>query len=66
MALVISRKIGETIIIDGEIEVTVLPPKFGETRLAITAPRSVTINREEIQNRIDAGLQSPINHGVQS
>jgi carbon storage regulator len=46
--LVLSRKLGETIIINGDIEVTVLEINRASIRLGIKAPRGVPIYREEL------------------
>jgi carbon storage regulator CsrA len=49
MSLVLARDPGKSIIIDGNIKVTVASVnKFGQVKLAITAPDDVTIDREEI------------------
>ncbi|HEV8002811.1 MAG TPA: carbon storage regulator [Planctomycetaceae bacterium] len=46
--LVLRRKIGERIVIDGRIEVTVLRVRGGKVRLGVAAPRSVRVLRKEI------------------
>lgn len=46
--LVLSRKSNESIVIAGEITVTVLEIRGDQVRLGIDAPRSVTVHREEI------------------
>ena len=46
--LVLSRKSNESIIIGGEITVTVLEIRGDQVRIGIDAPRSVTVHREEI------------------
>jgi carbon storage regulator len=46
--LVLSRKLGETIVIDGEITVTVVKLDGNKVRLAIGAPPEVAIFRAEI------------------
>jgi carbon storage regulator len=51
--LVLSRKIGEAIVIDGGIVVRVADAQGGRVRLAIDAPRSTRVDREEIRDRID-------------
>ncbi len=48
MALVLSRKVNESLIIDGDIKVTILAINRGQVRLACEAPEDVTIDREEI------------------
>lgn len=51
--LILGRKVGESVIIDGNIEVKVLHVVGNKVRLGITAPREITVNRDEIQQRID-------------
>jgi carbon storage regulator CsrA len=46
--LILRRKIGERIVIDGRIEVTVLHIRGGKVRLGFDAPRDVRVLREEI------------------
>jgi carbon storage regulator len=46
--LILGRRIGERIVIDGRIEVTVLGIRGGKVRLGFAAPRNVRILREEI------------------
>lgn len=47
--LILQRKEGESLFIGDEIEVTVLGVESGRVRLAIQAPRSVTILRSELK-----------------
>ncbi len=49
--LVVTRKISEAIVIDGNIRVTVLSQQGGKIRLGITAPDFVTVDREEVHER---------------
>jgi carbon storage regulator len=57
MMLVLSRKIGETIQISDDIRVTVKQVSGGRVRLAIEAPESIRIRREEIAD-VPSDLQS--------
>lgn len=50
--LVLSRRTNESIVIGGEVVVTVLEIKGDQVRLGIRAPRHVTIHREEIHAEI--------------
>jgi carbon storage regulator len=49
--LVISRRQGEAIVIDGRIRVSVATISRRQVRLAIEAPRQVQVDREEIRER---------------
>lgn len=50
--LCLTRKPGETIVIDGITEVTVVSIKGEKVRLGIVAPKSVSVNRKEIEIEI--------------
>lgn len=49
--LVLTRRIGETIVIDGGIEVTVVAVQGDKVRIGVTAPPSVSVDREEVRRR---------------
>lgn len=49
--LVLSRRIGEEIIIGGNIRVKVVAIQGNRVRMGIVAPEEVTVNREEIQRQ---------------
>jgi carbon storage regulator len=49
--LVLSRKVGEKVVIDGCITVTVVAVDGNKIRLGITAPPDVRIDREEVHRR---------------
>lgn len=53
--LVIARKVGQTVLIGDEIEVTISAIRGDQVRLAIKAPRSVTILREEVLRQGEPG-----------
>lgn len=50
--LILSRRIGESLIIGDEVVVTVLGVNGNQVRLGVKAPKEVPVNREEIQERI--------------
>ncbi len=46
--LVLTRKTGQSIVIDGGIEITVLEVRGEQVRLGIAAPREIRVNRKEL------------------
>lgn len=50
--LILTRRVGETLMIGDSVTVTVLGVKGNQVRLGITAPRDVSVHREEIFQRI--------------
>ena len=52
--LILTRKMGETLMIGADVTVTVLGVKGSQVRIGITAPEEVAVHREEIYNRIKA------------
>lgn len=57
--LVLTRKLGESIIIEGNIKITVVDINKQQIKLGIDAPKNVTINREEIAMKIKEENQLP-------
>lgn len=55
MALVLSRKAGESVRIGDDVTVTVVEVRGGQVRVAVDAPRDVAVHREEIYQQIHAG-----------
>lgn len=49
--LVLSRKIGERIVIGGKVVVTIIEIKGGKVQIGIEAPVEITIDREEVDER---------------
>ncbi len=52
--LILTRRVGETLMIGDEVTVTVLGVKGNQVRLGINAPKDVSVHREEIYQRIKA------------
>lgn len=56
--LILTRNIGEAIVIEDDITISILGIKGNQVRLGIDAPDEVIVNREEIQQRIAAEKSS--------
>lgn len=61
--LILTRRVGETLMIGDQVTVTVLGVKGNQVRIGITAPKDVAVHREEIYQRIkqehESGSSAP-------
>lgn len=60
--LILTRRVGETLMIGDEVTVTVLGVKGNQVRIGVNAPRDVAVHREEIYERIKRE-QAEAGHG---
>jgi carbon storage regulator len=68
--LILTRRVGETVMIGNDVTVTILGVKGNQVRVGINAPKTIAVHREEIYERIkreqegntdnDDGPQSPV------
>ena len=52
--LILTRKIGETLVINDNVFVSVLGVKGNQVRIGIDAPKNVTVHREEVYKKINS------------
>ena len=52
--MIMTRRIGETLMISDDVTVTVLGVKGTQVRIGVSAPKGVAVHREEIYQRIQA------------
>jgi len=57
--LILTRRVGETLMVGDQVTVTVLGVKGNQVRLGVNAPRDVPVHREEIYNRIQDEDEKP-------
>lgn len=50
--LILTRRVGETLIVGEDITITVLSVRGNQVRIGINAPKNVPVHREEVHQRI--------------
>jgi len=57
--LVLTRKLGQSIVIGDEVEIVVLEVRGEQVRIGIKAPKNVTVHRKEIYEQIATDEEEP-------
>jgi carbon storage regulator len=64
--LILTRRVGESVVIGEDVTVTVLGVKGNQVRIGINAPKHVAVHREEIFERIKNGTGRAAGDGLSS
>ncbi|MAR32671.1 MAG: carbon storage regulator [Porticoccaceae bacterium] len=56
--LILTRRVGETLVIGDDIRITVLSARGNQVRMGVNAPKNVAVHREEIYQRIQSEKDS--------
>ena len=61
--LILTRRVGETLVIGDDVTVTVLGVRGNQVRLGVNAPKDIAVHREEIYQRIQNEKSGEISSG---
>jgi len=64
--LVLTRKVGERVVIGGSVVVEVIEVRAGRVRFGIQAPQGVTVLRQELLQEANAGVQGAVKQRLTS
>lgn len=60
--LILTRRIGETLMVGDDVSITVIGVKGNQVRIGIDAPKDIAVHREEIFNRIKSDPLTLVEH----
>ena len=61
--LILTRRVGESLMIGDDVTITVLGVKGNQVRIGVNAPKEVAVHREEILNRIEEAAAAESEEG---